>query len=317
MKFNNYPVKFPIKSFYKRFYRPIFELENYCLEHCATVEEVVEVYSKYNLFFMFPYQSFFVDKNGNSVIIEGDDLIRKEGDYQVVTNFLQSQIDPNNIKCKRYLTAVDMLENMTNFSIEYFTSICNATHLEYLGCCTQDSQIYNLSSGEIYFYFHHIFDKYIKFNLSEEFSQGEQIYYVPSLFEPENNNPPMQPQQPNIFETGKVIRKYRFFTITSDIDNDKLYYMWDFGDGTTSEWEGPYNSSQIAINMNMHIYRWFRTYNIKVKARDIYGAESDWSDPFPITMPRNKEMINSMLLWLLERFPNAFPILRSVSVYSD
>jgi hypothetical protein len=259
-KFNNYPIKFPIKSFYKRFYRPIFELENYCLENCATVEEVVKEFSKYNLFFMFPYQSFFVDKNGNSVIIEGDDLIYKNDDFQVVTNFLQSQTNPNNIKCKRYLKAVDMLENMTNLSIDYFTSICNATHMEYTGCCTQDSQIYNLTSGEVYFYFHHIFDKYIKFNLTKEFELGEHVYHVPSLFEPENNNPPMQPKRPNILEEGKLIRKYRFSTSTSEIDNDKLYYMWDFGDGKTSEWEGPYLSGQIANSSNMHIYRWFKAY---------------------------------------------------------
>lgn len=302
-KFNNYPIKFPIKSFYKKFYRPIFELENYCLEHCATVEEVVYEYSKYNLFFMFPYQSFFVDKNGNSVIIEGDDLIYKNGYYQVVTNFLQSQTDPNNITCKRYLTAVDMLENMTNFSIDYFTSICNATHIEYTGCCTQDSEIYNLSSGEIFFYFHHMFDRFIKFNLTEEFGEGENVYYIPSLLEPENNNPPIKPKKPKIFKEGKFLRRYNFSTSTSDIDNDKLYYMWDFGDGKKSEWEGPYKSSQIAVNNNMHIYRLLKTYSIRVKARDIYGSESDWSEPLTIGILKNKLFNFNPLSWLFDRFP--------------
>jgi len=300
-KFNNYPLKFPIKSIYKRFFRPVLELENYCLEHCATVKEVVEIYSKYNLFFMFPYQSFFVDKNGNSVIIEGDELIYKNGDYQVVTNFLQSQTDSNKIDCKRYLKAVDMLKNMESLSVKYFTSICNSTCIDTLGCCTQDSQVYNLTSGEIFFYFHHIFDNYIKFNLTEEIKKGEQIYYIPSIFEPLNNNPPFQPKKPNIFKTGLLKRKYRFTTNTSDINDDKLYYKWDFGDGIVSRWEGPYNSSQIAMNMNIHTYKKFGNYKIKVKAKDIYDNESDWSNPLNVEIS---------FLKIFENIPQIFTILQ-------
>jgi len=56
-KFNTLPWKLPIESFYRKIFRPILELEKYCLEHCSTVEEVIEIYSKYNLFYMFSYQS--------------------------------------------------------------------------------------------------------------------------------------------------------------------------------------------------------------------------------------------------------------------
>ena len=35
-------------------------------------------------------QGFFVDRTGNSVIIEGDEVIYKQGNYQVVTNYLQN-----------------------------------------------------------------------------------------------------------------------------------------------------------------------------------------------------------------------------------
>jgi len=48
----------------------------------------------------------------------------------------------------------------------------------------------------------------------------------------------------------------------------------------------------------------------KVKAKDGYGAESEWSDPLPISMPKNKlSSIDSLFLRLLERFLEHFPLL--------
>ena len=35
-------------------------------------------------------------------------------------------------------------------------------------------------------------------------------------------------------------------------------------------------------------YRLKGEYEIKVKAKDIFGAESEWSDPFEVTMPKLK-----------------------------
>ena len=275
-KYNIYPKKIPIKSIYKKIFRPIYDLEYYCLKHCSNVEEVVEIYSKYNLFFMFSYQSFFVDKNGSSVIIEGDRLLYKKDDYQVVTNFLQSQTD--NIECKRYLTAVEMLETMNNFTFEYFTSILNETYLNTHGFCTQNSQVYNLSSGEIYLYFHHKFDKFIKFNLTEELEKENHNYHIPSLFEDEENNPPTIPQAPKIHDKKFFNRKYKFYTIANDSDKDQMYYKWDYGDGTISDWDGPFDSNQVATNYDFHFYKEIGKYNIRVKSRDIYGMESNWSE---------------------------------------
>ena len=42
-----------------------------------------------------------------------------------------------------------------------------------------------------------------------------------------------------------------------------------------------------------------------MKAKDVYGDESPWSDPLTVTMPRNKiyNPIPNILLWLFEQFP--------------
>ncbi len=57
------------------------------------------------------------------------------------------------------------------------------------------------------------------------------------------------------------------------------------------------------------------SYSIKVKAKEIYGKESVWSDPLPITMPYTYNPILQFLELLFQRFPHAFPILRSLLGY--
>jgi len=58
-------------------------LGEYCLERCATIGEVLAIYETYNLNGMETYQIMFVDRTGYSVIIEGDEIIRKHDFYQI------------------------------------------------------------------------------------------------------------------------------------------------------------------------------------------------------------------------------------------
>ena len=85
--------------------------------------------------------------------------------------------------------------------------------------------------------------------------------------------------------------------------------MWDWGDGSTSAWLGPYNSgSQINTTHTWTV----KSSSVKIKAKDPFGLESPWSDPLPITMPFSLTP-RSLLYFielLLERFPHAFPLLR-------
>jgi len=41
------------------------------------------------------------------------------------------------------------------------------------------------------------------------------------------------------------------------------------------------------------------TYQIKVKARDIYGAESGWSEQLSITMPKSREF--NLIILIIEK----------------
>jgi len=122
------------------------------------------------------------------------------------------------------------------------------------------------------------------------------------------NNPPNKPSKPSGVTNGKVGQEYSYTTSTTDPDGDQMYYLWDWGDGNNSGWLGPYNSGVTAgVTHNWTIKG---SYSVKVKAKDIYGKESGWSDSLPITMPYTYKPILQFLEWLFERFPHAFPILR-------
>jgi len=118
------------------------------------------------------------------------------------------------------------------------------------------------------------------------------------------NNPPEKPSKPSGETQGQTGTSYPYSTSAIDPDGDKLEYGWDWdGDDTVDEWDN--NNSNYYLSgtpiSTSHAWPTDGTYNIKVKAKDIYGEESEWSDPLSITMPKNKGLY-FILLDCLERF---------------
>jgi len=128
------------------------------------------------------------------------------------------------------------------------------------------------------------------------------------------NSPPNKPTITGP-SSGKAGNSYSYSTSTTDPNGDQVYYWFDWDDGTTSGWKGPYNSGQTVSAS--HIWAAKGTYQIKVKAKDdpngdgdlSDGTESVWSDPLPIRMPKNKA-VNPLFLRFLEKHPRLFPIIR-------
>jgi len=123
------------------------------------------------------------------------------------------------------------------------------------------------------------------------------------------NESPNKPSRPSGETNGKINVEYDYTTSTTDPDVDDVYYWFDWGDSSNSGWVGPYNSG-VTVSAS-HTWTTKGNYEIKVKAKDIYDHESDWSDPLSVTMPRNKVLPGNQLLRnMLQQFPNAFLILR-------
>jgi len=293
-----------------------FDIRSYCLSVCSTVQEVVDIYSEYNLKLtdFESNQHFYADMNGDSVIIEGDKIIYKEGDFQAVCNFLQSHPDlpTGPTAFLRYNIAVSMLENMTELSVEYFRDICNATHLDETDTPTVMSQVCDLKNGIIYLYHFHDYDNVLIIDLQEELEKGKQVWYdVPSFFEPISNQPPEKPNPPTGVISGNIKTEYTYMIDeTTDPDNNEkeIYYKFDWGDGTSSRWLNRY---WFEWGLMKHSWKKQGNYDVRVKAKDIYGKESEWSDSLSVNLPKTK-VINIPFITFLEKHPNLFPLIRQI-----
>jgi len=152
-----------------------------------------------------------------------------------------------------------------------------------------DNSTYNIANNTIY-----IGDEYPSCIILPEIEQG-QI-----------SNPPIKPKTPTGFRRIKVDRYYKYKSTTTDPDNDRIYLLFDWGDGSSSGWLGPYNSGE-KINA---IHNWSQngTYLIKTKAKDVNGTISDWSDTIKIIVPRERNIINRPYF----RFFKIFPLINNL-----
>lgn len=114
------------------------------------------------------------------------------------------------------------------------------------------------------------------------------------------NNPPDIPVRPSGETHGKAGVEYSYASMTTDPDGDSVYYLFDWGDGTDSGWLGPYNSGD-PVTAN-HTWSSKGSYEIKVKAKDDQGAESDWSDPLAVSMPKTMLGQIKIIELLMQRF---------------
>lgn len=69
-------------------------------------------------------------------------------------------------------------------------------------------------------------------------------------------------------------RDYDYNIVTTDPDEDDIFYFIEWGDGTFEDWSGPYKSGEN-ITRNHSWKPVTKLYKIQVKAKDIYNAESD------------------------------------------
>ena len=156
-------------------------ISDHVMAHCQTTEEVIAVFEKYDLSFLSHAMLMFADRHGDSVIIEGDEFLRIEGDHQVVTNFYQSLTSPDKTSCPRYLAAVRSLGRDEPVSIDTCRAVLAATR-QARGAPTQYSNVYDLKKGLIYLYHFHNFEEVVCIDLKEELAQGAHETDLPTLF---------------------------------------------------------------------------------------------------------------------------------------
>jgi hypothetical protein len=121
-------------------------------------------------------------------------------------------------------------------------------------------------------------------NESDEGWLASQTYLVGS--NPGNN---YAPSKPNLI---KVYNGYR--AISEDPEEDRIYYLFQWKNGTYSEWIGSYGSGAFCF---------VEEKPKRVKAKDVHGAEGEWTT---ILVNNNEKMISKSLS-LIEKLAIIFP----------
>jgi hypothetical protein len=136
---------------------------------------------------------------------------------------------------------------------------------------------------------------------------GESSWSEPHAITIVQNQPPTTP-----WITGpspgkpRIVYTYEFHANVTV--GDTVFYFIDWGDNTNSGWIGPYVSG--AVGSANHSWEKRGTYQIKIKAMDCLGQESDWGT-LPVKIPYSSSApFQQFWVRIVERFSNAFPILR-------
>jgi outer membrane protein assembly factor BamB len=108
--------------------------------------------------------------------------------------------------------------------------------------------------------------------------------------------------------SGKAKQNYNYTIVSTDSEVNDISYYVNWGDGTNTGWIGPYDSGEEQTVS--HTWDKKGTYTIQAKAKDGYGAESNWGT-LSVTMPFSYNIL-FLQFWMrfFQQFPHIFPILR-------
>lgn len=142
---------------------------------------------------------------------------------------------------------------------------------------------------------------------------GDTPYDIPGDGNNKDNYPLMEPYVPQNPPEIPIItgptqgvpgEEYTYcISPVVDPEGDQVLVYWDWDDGTTTDWQGPYPSGTEACEK--HTWTEKGTYTIKAKLKDIYGTESDWGT-LVVIIPRNRESYNGFFIKIFENFINNF-----------
>lgn len=116
------------------------------------------------------------------------------------------------------------------------------------------------------------------------------------------NQPPLPPVIGGKTQ-GKAGEPQQYNFITTDPNDNAVYYFIKWGDSSDSDWIGPHESNE-EISLT-HTYEKRGTYTIQAKAKDAHDEESEWST-LKVSAPKTSN-IKHMLMHLLQNHPHLLP----------
>jgi len=115
---------------------------------------------------------------------------------------------------------------------------------------------------------------------------------------------PLKPETPSGRARGRINKAYTYTTSAEDPNNNKVAYGWDWnGDLMVDEWTDFYDEGKQVHTT--HKWTDKNSYNIRVRAKNENGIESEWSDPLAVSMPYEYQTLWELIIeWILQLFKN-------------
>ena len=135
-------------------------------------------------------------------------------------------------------------------------------------------------------------------------SEFSDYGYLHAFGTMENNQPPEKPTIDGPAQ-AKIRTSVTYIFQANDTDNTPISYYVDWGDGANEQTMDYMPGFAVSLK---YTWTYKGTYTIRAKAIDTFGLESDWGT-LTVIMPYEPPQF-PFIQWLLERFPNAFPLLR-------
>ncbi len=156
---------------------------NEVMETCSTVKEAVAFLKRVDLRpLLTSAMLFLADASGDSVIVEGDVFVPKEGDFQVVTNFRQSEPRGEAAQCPRYAAAVKVLKARTTTSETVAVAALSAAAQRGDRAATLYSNLFDLKARTAKLYLFHDYEHPVVLDLAVELKKGRRTLRIPDLF---------------------------------------------------------------------------------------------------------------------------------------
>ena len=151
------------------------------MREAGSLDEASGIFGDYYCEDQYRAQYLVGDSAGASMIVEGDEILMKQGPFQVVTNFYQSHPELGGYPCWRHETATSMLSQAESVSPLLVGEVLDATHQEGK-YPTQYSTIYDLRRRIVYLFYYHNFHEHVRIDLAEELRRGARHHDIAPLF---------------------------------------------------------------------------------------------------------------------------------------
>jgi hypothetical protein len=158
---------------------------DYILASCATIDDAIVFFEKYNTPGLRQARFPISDKSGASMVVEWAEgkvqFVRPDSWYQISTNFVFTNVRDGKYPCSRYNIADTLFQGTAELSVDLIRAILSSTHQEN-NYPTVYSNIFDLKNGIGYVYNFHNFEEVWVFNLADELKKGEKTYNLPKQF---------------------------------------------------------------------------------------------------------------------------------------